>query len=587
MGLVALKTVPGIIKVKTDYDAPGRWIEADKMRDAAGSIETIGGYERLGSDTVEGCARGMIAWRDTNSQRAVIAGTEYRVHRIVPSGIISNITPARETGTLGTDPFTTTNGSDEVSVADTSHGLALDAYVTFSGATDTGGLVMNGEFQVIEVTSANAYVIQHTSAATSTATGGGASVAYTYEINPGLCDGTEGFGYGAGPYGTGFYGVSRPSSITLYPRTWSFDTWGEDIIGCPKGGEIYLYDTSAGGRMAIMSANAPTALYVFVTGELHVVALGADGDPYRIENSDQNDYTDWTSTTTNQADGFSLPGGDPLMGGRAYKSGMNCIWTRNQFWTRTLIPYRPFWKTDRIGNGMGLYGPHAHAELDSRVYWMSNGSFHVFDGVQAVEIPNVEHIRDYVFEDINDLQREKCWADTITHEGEVWFFYCSSASVEIDRAVVFVPRKNIWFTHTFARTTGIDRGVFEYPIWIAADGKLYEHELGDDADGSAMQKYAVRAPDDLGDGDVSMDAQQIVPDFKDQTGDVLITLYGKDKPRSTAETFGPYTIETTTEQEDIRASGRQLGYRVESNTLGGKFRHGKVRVDIQPSGERP
>ena len=236
---------------------------------------------------------------------------------------------------------------------------------------------------------------------------------------------------------------------------------------------------------------------------------------------------------------------------------------------------------------MGLYGPHAHAEYGSRVFWMSNGSFHSFDGVQAREIPSVEAIRDYVFDDINDLQREKCWADPITHEGEVWFFYCSSASVEIDRAVAYSPDKDVWFTHTFDRTTGVDRGVFEYPIWVAADGKMYEHENGDDADGVAMRKYAIRAPDDIKGGAVSMDVQQIVPDFAEQTGDVLISLLGKDKPRSAVETFGPYTIETTTEQVDVRASGRQMGYQIESNTLGGRFRNGKVRVDVQPAGERP
>lgn len=586
MPLVALETKPGVVKSKSDYDAAGRWIASDKIRDIDGEIQTIGGYQQLGSDTLSGCPRGSLSWRDTNSQRYAIFGTHTKVYRSTADGVLTNITPFRSTGTLGTDPFDTTSGDATVTVTHTSHGLSIGDTVVYSGATATGGLTIDGTWTVATTNGANEYTFEHTSTASSTASGGGSSADFSYEISIGLCDGTEGFGYGGGPYGTGFYGAPRPSSITLYPRTWSYDRWGEDVIGTPKGGEIYLYDTSAGGRMAIMSANAPTALYSFVTKEQHVVALGADGDPFRIENSDQNDYTTWTATATNQANGYSLPGGDPLMSGRAFRNGINVVWTRHSCWTYEFLGQRPYWQTRHRGTGMGIFGPHAHVEFDSRVYWMSDGSFFMFDGVQAREVPAVEEIRDWVFADINRLQREKCWGTTINRYSEICFFYCSESSVEIDRAVTYCPKKAIWFTHTWDRTTGFDRDVFDYPIWVDSDGMIYEHEIGQDADGSAMQKYIERAPDDIGDGNVSMDVQEIIPDLKDQAGDVTFTLYGRDKPNSTVETFGPYTATTSTTQLDVRADGRQMGMRVESNTTGGKFRLGKTRIDVDPAGGR-
>lgn len=583
---IPIETAPGVVKSRTEYDSPGRWVESDKVRDDAGEVVNIGGYVQLGTETVDGCPRGSRSWRDTNSQRYLIVGTNRRVYRSTPDGVLTNITPARDSGTLTSDPFTTTNSSNVVTVADTGHGVTEDATVVISTAGTLNGVVLDGTWTVNTVPGANTYTFLATDTATADGTGGGTAAEYLYEINPGLCDGIEGFGFGAGVFGTSFFGIARPTSITISPRVWSFSNYGEDILGCHNvNGTIWRYDVSAGGRMAIMSTNAPTASYVFVTNELHVVALGADGDPYRIENSDQNDVTDWTSTTTNQADGYSVPGGDALVAGRPYKNGMNVIWTLDSVWTRTLIAQRPFWLTQHRGAGMGLISQHAHVELGDRIYWMSNQSFHVFDGVSAQEVPNVEDVRDWVFGDINLSQQKKFWATTVRRNSEAWFFYCSADSGEIDRAVSYVPSKGIWWTHTFDRTTGVDRGVMDFPVWLDADGKLYEHESGVDANGAAMEKYVRRAPSDIKDGNVTMDVQTIVPDVKNQAGPITYTFYSKDWPNSATETDGPYSFGTADEDIDVRISGRQIGFKVSSNVVGGAFRHGKLRVDAQPAGE--
>lgn len=53
----------------------------------------------------------------------------------------------------------------------------------------------------------------------------------------GLEDGTAGVGYGTGEYGMGDYGES--SEVIFYPRTWSMDNWGPNLVACPRGGAIY------------------------------------------------------------------------------------------------------------------------------------------------------------------------------------------------------------------------------------------------------------------------------------------------------------------------------------------------------------
>lgn len=84
------------------------------------------------------------------------------------------------TGTLGTDPFTTTLDSSQVSVVDTAHDLTQDSAITIAGATAVGGLTLNGTFPIVSITDANTYVIDTgDTLATSAATGGGAGATYT------------------------------------------------------------------------------------------------------------------------------------------------------------------------------------------------------------------------------------------------------------------------------------------------------------------------------------------------------------------------------------------------------------------------
>ena len=587
MTLVRLKFAPGVVKTETEYSQPARAIDMDKIRWTRGVPETQGGYNQLGSTTFLGCPRGAIQWRDTTSQRYLIFGTNIKIYRSTSDGTLTDITPEDASGTLGSNPFSITSGSMTVSVAHTTHGRSINDYVTFSGASSVDNLDMNAEWVVTAVPDANTYEFEHTTAADSTTTGGGASVAYSYDLPVGLCDGTEGYGYGAGAYGTGFYGVTRPTSVTLHPRSWSLDIWGEDIIGCPKGGDLWLYDTSAGGVMAELDSGAPDGnTYVFVTKELHVVVLGAGGDPYRIENCDQNDYTTWTATATNQADGYSLPGGDPLVSGRAFRDGINCIWTKSSFWVRQFINRAPYWVTNKRASDAGIYGPHAHAEHDSIVYWMADGDFYSFDGLNAQALPS-DDIRDFVFDDISSLQREKAWAVPMHEKGEVWFFYCSASSNEIDRYVIYYPKTGLWACGTYARTAGVDRDVFDRPIWLGSDNKIYTHEDGEDADGSALEKYIEYAPMEIVDGgDTLLDLFEVVPDFKNQVGDVDFYFYAKDKPNDTATTFGPESASPSTDKIDVRIDARQLGMKWVSNEVGGKARQGSIRVDISDSGNR-
>jgi hypothetical protein len=87
-------------------------------------------------------------------------------------------------GTLGTNPFTTTTGSNIVSVNLAGNGFSQDSIFNTSGATAFNGATINGTFPVTAITDANDFTIDITSLGTTptgSGAGGGAAVNY-------LCD---------------------------------------------------------------------------------------------------------------------------------------------------------------------------------------------------------------------------------------------------------------------------------------------------------------------------------------------------------------------------------------------------------------
>ena len=76
---------------------------------------------------------------------------------------------------LAANPFATTITDATVTVTQTAHGFAVGDTVVFSGASPVGGLNVNGTWLVGTVVDDGHYTFEHTSVATSTATGGGTS----------------------------------------------------------------------------------------------------------------------------------------------------------------------------------------------------------------------------------------------------------------------------------------------------------------------------------------------------------------------------------------------------------------------------
>lgn len=492
-----------------------------------------------------------------------------------------------------TNPFSTVNGSSTVTVFDTNHGAAVGDYVTFSGASAVGGLTLNNEYVILS-NDANSYTIDAGTPATATAIGGG-TVSVIYDITSGLVDSAIAFGYGTGGYGENGYGTMGSTGVVLNARTWTLSKYGQQLLANPYGGTIYVWDPIQAGR-AYPLYGAPPAVYgMFVTPERFVVALGGiNGNPMQIAWADQNDYTNWISTPTNTANsGRTLQEGARMIAGVSTRNGINMIFSDTAAYNMNYTGDNNVYETLVAGKKCGLIGPLALTEAADIVYWMSDKDFWQWNG-SVSKLPS-DDIRDYVYDNINLTQAAKFVCGTTTARNEIFFMYCSANATENDRWVKWHPDQNCWSKGTvMTRTSWVDKELFPYPIGTDATGRIYNHEIGTDDysttsnAASALNSYIEFAPFDISNGDSKMDVFGFVPDFVMLLGAMTLTVESKDYPQSSTITDGPYTIlnDGTTPIIDLRSDGRLIGYKLQSDVLGGDWRLGLPSVNIQPAGAR-
>ena len=218
-------------------------------------------------------------------------------------------------------------------------------------------------------------------------------------------------------------------------------------------------------------------------------------------------------------------------------------------------------------------------------------------------------VKRFVFNDLNVLQYTQIFSGTIEEYHEIWWFYCSADSNNIDRYVVYNYQDKIWYYGSMARTAWLDSGTRDSPIAATYSNNLVNHEAGvdDDETGTpaAISAYILSSEFDLEEGDKFAFVSRVLPDitFDGSTANspsAVMTLYplknsgsGYNDPASeSGVNYGAVTrtatlpIEKYTNQIDTRVRGRQLAFQIASTALGVQWQLGSPRIDIRADGRR-
>ena len=612
---------PGIYREGTDYDNEGGWFDCNLVRFRKGRPEKFGGWSKLTTNTFLGTARALHSWVSLGGTKFLGLGTTWKYY-INEGSSFSDITPIRKTST-NSITFSATNGSSTITATDSSHGAVINDFVTISGAVSLGGLVtaavLNQEYQITSVPSANTYTFEakDTSGDTVTANSsdsgnGGSGVDGAYQLNVGLDVYVSGSGWGANAWGVGTFGEATALSNTNQLRIWTHDNFGENLIINQRNAGIYKWvendgtSTRAVQLSGISGANqVPTVGLQVITSEKdrHLIVLGADVvsgstrtgtiDPMFIAFSDQENELEFEPKTTNTAGSLRLSSGSSIIG--AVKSRQEIlIWTDTALYSMQFIGPPFTFGVNLINEGIGLVGPKAAITASQGIYWMSHNNFYVYNGsVQNVPCT----VQNYVFSDINLGQSFKINAFTIADKNEVGWFYCSESSTEVDRYVIYNYIENVWFYGSLSRTAWLDAGIENFPRAVS-DGYLYQQESGFNDDGSPMTNVFIESSDfDLADGEQFTFIKRIIPDFKflqdDNAGNVNIVVKTRNFPGDSLSTNSTNAISSSTTQAYVRGRARQMVLRFESDddasnngNLNIGWRLGATRIDTRPDGKR-
>jgi hypothetical protein len=504
--------------------------------------------------------------------------------------------------------FGTNSGSSLVTVTLDNHGLSTGSIAVFTIPTNGNGVTIQGSYDVTYDNS-NQFSISVSAQATASGTfsmnGGDAQLVYYITLSPA----PVGMGYSEGGYSDGGYssgisgGTTYQTGTEITATDWTLDNFGEILIACPKGGGIYYYDpTGSFLNASIISTAPPFNGGIFVSMAQQIVVayassihqgVGYQQQPLLVAWSDVSNFFQWTALATDQAGNDTLSPGSVIVGGIA-ASNQNLLWTDLDLWAMSYIGPPDVFGFNKIGGGMGLASPAAMQQLRGSVYWIGQSNFYSYTSNGAAVLPCP--VWDAVFQNLNEgfLSNIRSMPNTPFNEAGWLYPSAASASGECDSyAKLNITEPNTpWDIGPMPRSAWTDQSVLGSPIGASPQGFIYQHETTNDADGVPLSSSLSTGYFYLQEGEEYTFVDQVLPDFRwtEYTGgtsaQIMMSFNVLNYQGDTPATYGPYTVNSSTEFISVRFRGRFMSITIQSNDLGSFWRIGSCKFRYSPAGRR-
>lgn len=516
----------------------------------------------------------------------------------------------------------------------------------FAGITIDGEYVV----QYVPYSSTSYVITATTSSTSSATGGGTVTTQYEYPIGLNISYVSTGWGsspWGEGgwglPYSQGFTTTLRlwsadnyGQNLVIAPR--STGNYGQGTSSYYGGGIYYWWtsgtypngvtasNTARAQSLQVLSTAAgysgqyvPNSTLQVITSAVQrfIICFGANSyvsgspntafNPMLVRWSDQANEYQWVPDITNQSGEFALSNGSFIMGARATRQEI-LIWTDSAIYSMQYIGAPYVWGFQILMDNITTISPNCMVTVNNVTYWMGRGKFYMYSG-RVETLPC--SIRQYVFDDINLDQAFQIFAGSNEAYNEVWWFYVSNSSGgnSIDKYVIYNYLDRVWYYGTMARTAWLDSGIRTHPMAADYNNRILYHESGvdDNSTGTAVpiNAYVQSSDFDISDGQKFGFVWRILPDvnFNGSTvNEPYVTM--TVKPRQNSGTaYGSadtpivtssqnytntqvYNIQQFTGQVYTRLRGRQMAFRIDSNSLGVAWQLGSCRIDIKQDGAR-
>jgi hypothetical protein len=378
-----------------------------------------------------------------------------------------------------------------------------------------------------------------------------------------------------------------------------------------NGNEISTTSTGSGVYVSVIVdapvvqntltvSDASRFVMVFGTNDYGSTAI----DPMLIRWSGQNDPYNWTPDATNQAGFTRLSHGSQIITTVQARQEI-VVFTDSSVYSLQYLGPPYVWASQLLGDNISILSPNAAIIASGIVYWMGVDKFYAYDG--RIQTLNCD-LRRYIFGDLNQEQYLQVFAGTNEGFNEIWWFYCSGTSFNVDKYVIYNYVEKVWYYGSLGRTAWLDSGLQSYPIAATYSNNLVNHEKGiNDATTvttAPISAYIASSEFDIGDGHNFGFVWRILPDLTFQNSvnspsgtpaTVTMELYGltnsgsgvtSDASQPVAKSSTYNITEEFTGQIYTRFRGRQMIFKISSNQIGTAWQLGAPRIDIRPDGRR-
>jgi hypothetical protein len=644
MPLQKLQFRPGVNREGTTLANEGGWFDCDKVRFRSGYPEKIGGWAAISYSTFLGTCRSLWNWVTLTQYNLLGVGTNLKFY-VEDGGTYYDITPIRETNLNSTTfaAVTTSPFSSTITVTDGSaNSLQVGDFVTFSNAVSLGGNItadiLNQEYQIASVISGTEYTIEARAVSSIESPGaavlsnasdvgnGGSATDAAYQIPTGLDIYSIGTGWGTGTWSRGTWGSGFSTGFGQQLRLWSQENFGEDLLFSPRGSGLYLWQPGSGATPAfgtrgtlVSGTDVPAYINQIMVSDTSriVICFGCNDygsyaataiDPLLIRWTAQESYTDWTPDATNQAGSYRLSHGSTIIGALQTRQEI-IVWTDAAIYSMQYLGPPNVYGFTLLADNISIVSPNAMATANGVVYWMGIDKFYVYSG-RVETLPC--SVRKYVFDDINRDQFAQCFAGTNEGFSEAWWFYCSADSNVVNRYVIFNYLDRVWYYGTLERTAWLDSPLREFPQAATPNNIIVYHEAivdnGETNPPSAISCYIQSSDFDIGDGHNYGFVWRMIPDITFDGSSTAAPAYPaarfamrpRQNPGSpygvapaplvqSTQSYGAevnYTVQEFTQIIYTRIRGRQMAFKIESDTLGTQWQLGTPSLDVRPDGRR-
>lgn len=218
---------------------------------------------------------------------------------------------------------------------------------------------------------------------------------------------------------------------------WSFTQFGDVVLAANNSQKIQSFTLNSSTAFADVAAAAPVCKYLTVVRDF-VVAANISSNPNRVQWSDINDETDWTSGPTSQSDFQDIPDGGDIQGITGGEFGL--VLLEKSVVRMTYIGSPLYFQFDTISREIGCYEPGSVTQYGNMTFFLSDDGFYMCDG-QRVSPIGAEKVDRWFWNDLSPSYTKFSAAIDPVKKVVIWCYQNTNAGYSL---LVYNWQLNRW-----------------------------------------------------------------------------------------------------------------------------------------------